>query len=156
MTEEKIKMYYGAHEIVNVKEEENGFKRVEILFATPKPTGEFTEVENEDGIMEKVSIDDLSERFSIPEWELTVCSSTVPCPEGEHLTVLLNRRTIRIVGLLLDVIDNIDMRVEDFTPAVQRLLSSNQMKEENARLKAFKVTEAGEVRHSHWNNMLQS
>lgn len=150
------KMYYGAHEIVNVETEENGVKRVEIKFATPKPTGEFTEVKDEEGVVTQVSVDDLGEKFSIPEWELNVCSATEPCSEQEHLSELLNRRSNYVVGKMLDLFDELDMRVEDFTFCTQKLIQSNVMKEENAMLKAFGVNEADEIRHSHWNNMLQS
>jgi len=143
MTEETKTMYYGAHEIVNVEDEPNGFKRVEVKFASPQPT----EVEG---------AEDLGEKFSLTKWELEVCASTEACSEQEHHTFIMARRNIHVVGLLLDVMEKIDMRVEDFTPVIQRLLESNQIKEEKARLKAFGVSEASEIRHSHWDKMLQS
>ena len=145
-TKEVPKMYYGAYEITNV-EKDGKEKRVQIKFPEPKPTGEFSEVDGK-----KISIDDTHEMFTIPEWELNACSATEPCVEQEHLTVLLRRRADYVVSKIIKEFKELDVRTDDIGYYMRHLLDSMQQSEDKSTLKAFGVSEIGEVRISTWQN----
>lgn len=140
-TKETPKMYYGAYEIVNVKKDGKE-KRVQIKFLKPRPVkGKGYE-----------NVEDHGEAFTIPEWELNVCSATKPCPEQEHLTELRNRRANYVAKRILQIFEELDFRVDDFGYLSRKLVDSMQMSEDYCTLKAFGVDSIDEVRISTWEN----
>ena len=137
----ETKFYYGAHKIVNIEDIENGYKRVELLFETPK--------ENPDGSK------DIGEKFDIPAWELTVCASFEPCSLLEHLGELRNRRTNYVVQKMLELFKELDVNIEEWPHYSQKLIWSMQANEEEAINKAFGVADKNDIRLSHWEKMLK-
>lgn len=148
MTEENHgeipKMYYGAHEIVNVEELENGKQRVEVKFATPKPVSS----DPADGT-------DVGEKFVIPNWELAACSATEPCREDEHYTELRNRRANYVVQKMLEMLIDLDTRVEDIQFYMRKMLESMQLSEERAINLAFEVSDKDDIRFSDWERKVK-
>lgn len=138
-TKETPKMYYGAHEIVNV-EDEDGNKRVEVKFAEP--------IKYEDGS------EDVGEKFTIPEWELNACTSNAPCPAQIHLSELRNRRANYVVAKLIEILEQHDIRVEEVGFYQTKLIESMSQAEDEACLRALGATQKDEVRISHWAKFL--
>lgn len=136
------KMYYGAHEIVNVETNEDVSKRVQIVYKTPKI--------NADGSS------DVGEKFDIPEWELLVCTHNEPCTEMEHLSYLRNCRANYVVKKMLELFKDCNVRVNELTFYSQKLVLSMQMNEQDAINKSFGVADESDIRIMHWDKVLKS
>ena len=130
-------MYYGADKITKVEDDiDEGYKRVQIEFAKP--------IENEDGSV------DTHENFSIPEWELTCCTTDKP---GD-LTTLMVARSVHVVSKILLLFEELDVRTEDVQYFAARLLNSMTETRTDILLAVHKVTDLGDIRISDWGKAL--
>jgi len=131
-------MYFGHQQIEHVEDcETEGYKRVTLKL---NPT-----IENVDGSK------DVSEKISVPEWELTALSGFMPIDFTEQR----NKRAIYVVSELFDVLQNLDVRSSEVPFYMSKLINSLETNANQAILKAYGVTEDEDIRFSHIDALLK-
>lgn len=131
------KYYFEDKEIAEVKDSEvAGYKRITLLFPAPKTAP--------DGGT------DLAENIDVPEWELEAVKTEIPTDASYSR----NARAIVTVDAIYDVLKEKDIRVDELSFILQKLLGKCKGVEEQVRLNTLKVTQAEDVRISHWENLL--
>ena len=96
----------------------------------------------------------------VPEWEAAACIASEP----KGLRDMQNARAIHIAGKILILLKELNSRVEDIGPILQKVVDSCRANEEKAIVKAFglrpmddkEVFEMkGEIRLDTWDKFLK-
>ena len=130
------KLYYEDKLILNVEDEENGYKRVTLELLEAK--------ENVDGSK------DVATKVSLMPWELENCAKQ----EKNSATDARNYRAIYLVDKIYDLLKEHDVSVDEIGFVVQKMLARLKGVEQQAILNCYGVSDPVDVRIGHWESKL--
>lgn len=124
--------YWEDKKILNVEDVEDDYKKITFELTNYK--------ENADGSK------DVAETIVVPEWELRVVSTTEPSDSSEAR----NSRGNYIVEKLFEILNDHNIRTDEISFIIQKLIGKLKGEEENAILNNFGVTRSEDVRLWNW------
>lgn len=124
--------YWEDKKIINVEDVEDNYKKV---------TYELNNyTTNSDGSK------DIAETIIVPEWELRVVSTTALSDSSEAR----NSRGNYIADKLFEVLNDHNIRTDEISFIIQKMIGKLKESEDNAILKNFGVTKSSDVRLWNW------